>query len=95
MKDERSLFVVAGGASDFLERDGTRYVVIPGDATAFFENNVALPDCVGAERGCVDRTGPNPVARLKDGKPLDFPGGYLTITEPGARKYDVEVLLNQ
>ncbi|MDP1823574.1 MAG: glycoside hydrolase family 31 protein [Archangium sp.] len=93
VKDERVLFVVPGGVSDFLERDGTRYVVIPGDATSFAENDAALPDCAGpAERGCVDRSGLNPVARLKEGKPLDFPGGYLTITGGPARKYDVEVL---
>ena len=91
VKDERVLFVVPGGESDFTERDGTRYVVIRGDATAFFEAGLPLPDCTGTDRGCVDRSGLNPVARLKDGKPFDFPGGYLTITG-AARKYDVEVL---
>ena len=93
VKDERSLFVVAGGSSDFLERDGTRYVVVPGDATGFLEASLPLPDCTGAERGCVDRSGKNPVARLKLGAPLDFPGGYLVITSPTTRTWDVEVLV--
>lgn len=93
VKNERSLFVVAGGVSDFLERDGSRYVVIPGDATGFLEAGIPLADCTSAtQRGCVDRAGPNPVARLANGSPLDFPGGYLTITAPVDRSYDVEVL---
>jgi hypothetical protein len=89
---ERSLFVVAGGSSDFLERDGTEYLVITTGGTSFLEDGVAMPDCTAAERGCVDRSGRNPVARLSAGKPLDFPGGKLAITAPVARAYDVEVL---
>jgi sulfoquinovosidase len=93
VKNERALFVVPGGESSFLERDGTRYVVIQGDATDFREGDVVMPDCTSAtQRGCVDRSGLNPVARLASGKPLDFPGGYLTITAPVARTYDVEVM---
>ncbi len=94
VKDERVLFVVPGGTSDFLERDGTRYVVIEGDATTFSEAGTTLPDCANAaSRGCVDRSGVNPVAHLKNGAELDFPGGYVTITGGPARKIDVEVLL--
>jgi hypothetical protein len=96
VKNERQLFVVAGGTSDFVERDGTRYVVIPSDATSFREGTTALPDCQQtAERGCVDRTGPNPIARLRDGAQLDFPGGFLTITQGPPRQLDVEVLLSR
>ena len=47
---------------------------------------------MGAQRGCVDRSGPNPVARLQDGAALEFPGGTVTLTG-GARTIDVEVLL--
>lgn len=93
VKDERVLFVVAGGESDFRERDGTEYVVSLTPGTTFSEGGVALADCVGAERGCVDRSGVNPVARLRDGKSLYFPGGSLTIGGP-ARTYDVEISLS-
>lgn len=93
VKNERSLFVVPGGRSEFFERDGTRYVVIRGDSTGFIENGVAMPDCtIATQRGCVDRSGLNPVARLASGKSLDFPGGFLAITAPVARTYDVEVM---
>ena len=93
VKNERTLFVVPGGSTDFYEHDGTRYTVVAGDATGFGEGGVTIPDCTSAtERGCVDRSGVNPVARLQNGNPLDFPGGYLTITSPVARKYEVEVL---
>lgn len=93
VKNERSLFVVPGGASSFVERDGTRYAVIQGDATEFREGGVAMPDCSSpAQRGCVDRSGLNPVARLANAGGLDFPGGFLTITAPVSRTYDVEVL---
>ena len=92
VKDERSLFLVPGGASDFVERDGTRYTVIVGEATGFLEGGVAMADCVSAtERGCVDRSGLNPVARMTGPGPLEFPGGVLGITAPLPRKYDVEV----
>lgn len=95
VKDERVLFVVPGGASDFLERDGTDYVVAVSAATAFAEKGAALPDCASADaRGCVDRSGPNPVARMSEGKALEFPGGTLTITG-STRKLDVEVLLSR
>lgn len=93
VKNERSLFVVPGGASSFVERDGTRYAVIQGDATEFREGGVAMPDCASpAQRGCVDRSGLNPVARLANAGGLDFPGGFLTITAPVSRTYDVEVM---
>jgi alpha-glucosidase (family GH31 glycosyl hydrolase) len=93
VKNERSLLVVPGGTSDFLERDGTRYVVIQGDASDFREDGVAMPDCASAtQRGCVDRSGLNPVARLANAGGLDFPGGFLTITAPVSRTYDVEVM---
>jgi hypothetical protein len=94
VKNERSLFVVAGGVSDFLERDGTRYVVLQDASTTFAEAGVALPDCAAADtRGCVDRGGPNPIARLKDGLSLSFPGGSLTIDTTVRRQIDVEVLV--
>ncbi len=93
VEKERSLFVVPGGQSEFIERDGTRYAVIRGDSTGFVENGVAMPDCASAaQRGCVDRAGVNPVARLVSGRSLDFPGGFLTIRGPVDRTYDVEVL---
>lgn len=93
VKDERVLFVVPGGTSEFFERDGTRYAVIPGDATDFREDDVPMPDCTSAtERGCVDRSGLNPVARLARAGAFDFPGGFLGITSAVPRKYDVEVL---
>ncbi len=93
VKNERSLFVVPGGQSEFIERDGTRYTVIRGDSTGFIESGVAMADCTSAaQRGCVARSGVNPVARLAGGKSLDFPGGFLLITGPVERTYDVEVL---
>ncbi len=92
VKNERVLFVAAGGAGEFTERDGARCVVTTGEGTTFRENGVELAACVGAQRGCVDRSGPNPVARLQDGAALEFPGGTVTLTG-GARTIDVEVLL--
>ncbi|MFO0599587.1 MAG: glycoside hydrolase family 31 protein [Myxococcaceae bacterium] len=94
VKGERSLFVVPGGTSDFLERDGTRYVVLTGTATTFQENGADLPDCASAvQRGCVDRSGPNVIARLAGVSGLTFPGGLLTIDAPQPLTLvDVEVL---
>ncbi|MFT3711200.1 MAG: glycoside hydrolase family 31 protein [Archangium sp.] len=94
VKDQRLLFVVAGGASDFSERDGTRYVVAQTDGTTFEEEGVALADCTApTQRGCVDRTGRNPVARLANGNSLSFPGGQLDVVQGPTRQLDVEVLL--
>jgi alpha-glucosidase (family GH31 glycosyl hydrolase) len=94
VKDRRSLFVVAGGSSDFSERDGTRYVVTASSATTFEEEGVALPECTAADqRGCVDRSGRNPVARLAHGNSLTFPGGVVDVAEGPNRTLDVEVLL--
>jgi alpha-glucosidase len=93
VKDERSLFVVAGGQSEFAERDGTRYVVIRGSGSAYVEAGVTLAECATPQaRGCVDTSGANPIVRLAGAGPLDFPGGKLAISGP-ARTYDVEVLL--
>ncbi len=87
VKLERYVLVVAGGDGRFVERDGTEYVVRAGSAGSF-----TLPDCGddAAQRGCVDRSGPRPVARL-DGDSLVFPGGTLSITGP-QKRYDVEVI---
>lgn len=94
VKNERRLFIVSGGTSDFLERDGTRYVVLQTQGTGFLEKGESMPDCTTAEqRGCVDRSGPNPIARLKLGEDLDFPGGFLNITGGVPRQVDVEVLI--
>ncbi len=94
VKNERRLFIVSGGTSDFLERDGTRYVVLATQGTGFLEKGEAMPDCATADhRGCVDRSGPNPIARLKLGEDLDFPGGLLNITGGVPRQVDVEVLI--
>ena len=90
--DQRVLFVVPGGSSRFLERDGTEYVVSTGDATDFSEGGVALADCTSAtQRACVDRSGVNPVARLQFGTQLTFPGGTLVVGGP-QKQVDVEVL---
>ncbi|MBL8914318.1 MAG: hypothetical protein JNM17_26670 [Archangium sp.] len=95
VKDERLLFVVAGGSSDFSERDGTRYVVTAGGSTTFEEEGTALPDCTAADqRGCVDRSGRNPIARLAQGNALTFPGGTLEVVEGPTRKLDIEVLIS-
>ncbi len=91
VKDERSLFVVPGAQSSFFERDGTEYAVSLSEETGFAEGGATLPDCTGPERGCVDRSGLNPVVRMQAGKSLGFPGGVLTIIGP-LRKYDVEVM---
>ncbi|MFZ5441696.1 MAG: TIM-barrel domain-containing protein [Myxococcota bacterium] len=94
VKGERLLFVVPGGTSDFVERDGTRYVVVPTADTTFREGGAALADCSApAQRGCVDRSGPNPIARLAMGTELDFPGGRLSVTAGPQRTLDVEVLV--
>lgn len=94
VKNERRLFIVSGGTSDFLERDGTRYVVLATQGTGFLEKGEAMPDCATADqRGCVDRSGSNPIARLKLGEDLDFPGGFLNITGGVPRQIDVEVLV--
>ncbi|MEW6432601.1 MAG: TIM-barrel domain-containing protein [Myxococcota bacterium] len=93
VKAERRLRVVVGSQSQFAERDGTRYTFMPGDSTDFYEANVKLADCAAAEeRGCVDRSGPHPLVRLKGDGPLDVPGGYLVIDSPVTRTWDVEVL---
>lgn len=93
VKLERHLRVVVGAESQFTERDGTTYTLIQGNATDFQEGGQKLPDCTGAtDRGCVDRTGPNPVVRLTGEGPLDVPGGYLVIDSQLPRKWDVEVL---
>lgn len=93
VKNQRVLFVVPGGASDFTERDGTRYVVSLTSSSGFSEAGTALPDCTApTQRGCVDRSGPNPVARMTGETALDFPGGTLVINAPVTRTYDVEVL---
>ncbi len=94
VQGERALFLVAGGGSEFVERDGTAYVVLASGAAGFVDDGAPLADCATAEaRGCVDRAGPNPVARLAGVGPLDFPGGRLLISGGPARQYDVEVLL--
>lgn len=92
VKNERVLFVVPGGSSQFTERDGTQYVVSVTASTVFSEGTEALPDCVAAERGCIDRSGKNPVARLRNGTSMTFPGGALSIGGPVVRQIDVEVL---
>lgn len=93
VKLERVLRVVVGAESQFTERDGTTYTLIRGDATDFMEGGQKLPDCTGAtDRGCVDRSGANPVVRLTGDGPLDVPGGYLVIDSQLPRKWDVEVL---
>lgn len=89
--NERSLYLVTGGASRFVERDGTGYEVETASGTDFAEGGAALTDCVGAERGCVDRSGAHPVVRMTGSSALSFPGGTLTITGP-ARTIDVEVV---
>lgn len=94
VKAQRALFVVPGGASDFTERDGTRYVVGLGTSSSFVEAGVTLPDCTtAAQRGCVDRSGPNPIARMTGDTSLTFPGGELIISPAGTPlTLDVEVL---
>jgi hypothetical protein len=87
----RKLLVVSGGAGSFTERDGTAYQVSTTDGTAFGEPGT-LADCTSAQqRGCVDRSGPNPVARMSGHDQLAFPGGKVVITGP-AKTYDVEVI---
>jgi hypothetical protein len=94
VKDERVLFVVAGGQGQFVERDGTGYTVLLAEGAAFSEGGSPLADCTSADqRGCVDRSGRHPVARLTGALGLDFPKGKLLITGATARRYDVEVVL--
>jgi alpha-glucosidase len=93
VKSERRLRIVVGGDSSFAERDGTRYSLTRDSAPDYYEGATKLGDCATAtERGCVDKSGPHPVVRLKGQGPLDVPGGYLTIDGPVERTYDVEVL---
>lgn len=93
VKLERRLRVVVGSQSQFTERDGTTYTLIQGDAQDFFEGSTKLTDCTSdTQRGCVDRSGANPVVRLTGDGPLDMPGGYLTIDSTVTRTWDVEVL---
>ncbi len=93
VKRERSLLVVTGAAGRFGERDGSLYELTPVDgSTQWRDGGKAMPDCASAtERGCVDRAGPNPVARLSAMGPLSFPGHVLAI-DGSARTYDVEIL---
>lgn len=94
IEGERVLFVVAGGAGRFVERDGTAYTVLLSEGSTFSEGGAALADCTAADqRGCVDRSGRHPVARLTGSLGLDFPKGKLVITGDTARRYDVEVVL--
>lgn len=93
VKNERSLLFFPGAESQFMERDGTRYTAVVADSVDYREADVVLADCTSAsDRGCVDKSGPRPVVRLKKQGPLDVPGGYLVIEGP-AKKYDVEVVL--
>ncbi|MFT3838145.1 MAG: glycoside hydrolase family 31 protein [Myxococcaceae bacterium] len=87
----RKLLVVGGSEGSFTERDGTAYQVSTASGTAFAES-APLGDCSSAtQRGCVDRSGPNPVARMAGAGPLDFPGGHLVVTG-AAKTLDVEVI---
>jgi alpha-glucosidase (family GH31 glycosyl hydrolase) len=87
----RKLLVAPGGSGSFTERDATAYSVSVTNGTTYSESG-ALADCSSAaQRGCVDRSGPNPVVRMATMGPLDFPGGKLTVTGP-AKKLDVEVI---
>lgn len=94
-QNERSVLLVTGGGSSFAERDGTTYGVQPRDpaATDYLEDGAALPDCASpTARGCVDRSGPRVVVRMKDGGFLQVPGAQLSIDGPVARTIDVEVV---
>ncbi len=92
VQDERRLLVASGGSGSFTERDGTAYTVSTAGGTGFSESGTALGDCSAADqRGCVDRSGANPVARLGGTGPLEFPGGKLQVSGP-AKKLDVEVV---
>jgi alpha-glucosidase (family GH31 glycosyl hydrolase) len=94
VRAERALFLVAGGESELVERDGTKYVVTRDGSTAFGEDGASFEDCTRpGQRACIDRSGRNPVARLVSGRGFSFPGGTLTVTSPSSLTLDVEVLL--
>ncbi len=90
---ERVLLVVPGTAGGFVERDGTRYGLNPTSRTLWAADGAALLACGSAtQRGCVDKAGRFPVARLAQPATLDFPGGRLTMEGPALKTVDVEVL---
>lgn len=93
VKKERSVLVVTGASGGFGERDGSAYqlTAVPG-TTDWLDGTDALADCTSAtQRGCVDRSGPNPVARLTASGPLSFPG-YVLEMAGSPTVYDVEIL---
>ncbi len=90
--NQRRLWVASGGGGSFTERDGTHYQVDPASGTGFTDNGASMPDCAAADqRGCVDRSGARPVARLSAQGPLEFPGGTLHVDGP-AKQLDVEIV---
>lgn len=89
----RVIRVFVGRSSQFSEADGTQYTLQAYDTTLWKERTTELPDCLGAERGCVDRTGVVPVVRMTSQGPVAIPGAVFSMTGPKPRTIDLEVVI--
>jgi hypothetical protein len=89
----RVVRVFVGRSSQFTEVDGTQYTLQAYETTLWKERTTELPDCLGGERGCVDRTGVVPVVRMTTQGPVAIPGAVFSMTGPKARTIDLEVVI--
>jgi alpha-glucosidase (family GH31 glycosyl hydrolase) len=89
---ERRLLIAPGAAGSFVERDGTTYDLTTSTYTGYREQGVELADCAKpTDRGCVDRSGKNPVVRMSTQGPIEVAGGFLQIAGT-THTWDVEVV---
>ncbi len=96
MSNNREIWLFAGAAGGFVERDGTTYTLSMSTTPyppGFVDQGTTLAECTSpAERGCLDSTQTPVRVRMADLGPLTFGNQMLMITGP---QRTIDVLVTQ